>query len=380
MSDAQLCETVTGGSMSELLTARDGAIAADLVELRLDGVGDLDVAQALHGRRRSAIVTCRPVWEGGRFEGGEDARRRILSDAFQFGAEYVDVEWRSLRGAGGSGGFDELLKSGERRVLVSAHDFSGIPADLNGQVKAMRATGATVIKIAVTPARLSETLPLRQVATEGDAVVIGMGDAGMPTRLLATRFKSRWTYGGKGIAPGQVPTVRMLQEFRFRGIGDETMLYGVVGTNVTHSVLPAMHNAAFGAAGLDAVCVPLSAADFEDFLTFAEALGIAGASVCTPFGQDALAAAVRADDVARKAGAVNAVRRTPDGWEATNTSAAGGNLRRPTAASQAGEDSVVAEAEQQWEWWTGRRPQPGVMRAAAFVETGHRDSEAQRRT
>ena len=113
---------------------------------------------------------------------------------------------------------------------------------------------------------------------------------------------------------------------------------------------------------------------------FAEALGIAGASVCTPFGQEALAAAVRADDVARKAGAVNAVRRTPDGWEATNTSAAGGNLRRPTAASQAGEDRVVAEAEQQWEWWTGRRPQPGVMRVAALAETGHRDSEAQSRT
>ena len=56
--------------------------------------------------------------------------------------------------AGGSGGFDELLERGQRRVLVSAHDFSGIPADLNGQVNAMRATGATVIKIAVTPARL----------------------------------------------------------------------------------------------------------------------------------------------------------------------------------------------------------------------------------
>ena len=375
MSRSLLCETVTGGTMAELLAARDAAIDADLVELRLDGVADRDVALALHGRRRPAIVTCRPVWEGGRFDGGEDARQRILSDALQFGAEYVDVEWRALRGAGGSGGFDELLERGQRRVLVSAHDFSGIPADLNGQVNAMRATGATVIKIAVTPARLSETLPLRQVASAGDAVVIGMGDAGIPTRLLATRFKSRWTYGGKGVAPGQVPTVRMLRDFRFRGIGDETMLYGVVGSNVTHSVLPAMHNAAFEAAGLDAVCVPLSAADFEDFLTFAEALGIAGAGVCTPFGQDALTASVRADDVARRTGTANTVRRTADGWEAINTSAADGDLGRPTAPSQAGEDRVVAEAERQWEWWTGRRPQPGVMRAGLWLR---RATETQR--
>ena len=378
MSRSLLCETVTGGTMAELLAARDAATDADLVELRLDGIGDLDVAQALHGRRCRVIVTCRPVWEGGRFTGAEDARLRILSEALQRGAECVDVEWRALEGNSGSGGFDSLMKTGERRVLVSSHDFSGIPDDLPGQVSAMRATGAAVIKIAVTPARLSETLPLRHVASEGDAVVIGMGDAGMPTRLLATRFQSRWTYGGRGVAPGQVPTVRMLRDFRFKGVGDATKLYGVVGSNVTHSVLPVLHNAAFAAAGVDAVCVPLSAADFEDFLTFAEALSIAGASVCAPFGGDALAVSVRADDAAARAGTANAVRRTAEGWEATNTSAASDDLDRPRATSKAGHGSLVAEAEQQWKWWMGRRPQPGVM-SAALAQASHRDSEAQSR-
>ena len=379
MSRSLLCETVTGGTMAELLAARDAATDADLVELRLDGLGDLDVAQALHGRRCPVIVTCRPIWEGGRFTGAEDARLRILSEALQRGAEYVDVEWRALRGNGGSGGFDSLMKTGERRVLVSSHDFSGMPEDLPVQVSAMRATGASVIKIAVTPARLSETLPLRHVAREGDAVVIGMGDAGMPTRLLATRFQSRWTYGGRGVAPGQVPTVRMLRDFRFKGVGDETMLYGVVGSNVAHSVLPVLHNAAFAAAGVDAVCVPLSAADFEDFLTFAEALNITGASVCAPFGRDALAVSTRADDAAARAETANAVRRTAEGWEATNTSAASVDLDRAMAASKHGHDCLVAEAEQQWEWWMGRRPQPGVM-SAALAQASHRDSEAQSRT
>jgi len=380
MSLSLLCETVTGGTMAELLAARDAATDADLVELRLDGVADLDVSQALHGRRLPAIVTCRPVWEGGRFDGSEDARQRILSGALQSGAEYVDVEWRSLRGTAEPEGFDGLLHTGGRRIVVSTHDFSGVPGGLSEQVRAMRGTGAAVIKIAVTPARLTETLPLRQVAREGDAVVIGMGDAGMPTRLLATRFGSQWTYGGKGVAPGQVPTARMLREFRFRGIGDQTLLYGVVGLNVMRSFLPAMHNAAFGAAELDAVCVPLSAADFEDFLTFADALGIAGASVGMPFEQDAVAASVRVDDVAKRAGAANAVRRVANGWEATNTRV-DGDLDQPSAGtSQTFMDRTVAEAERQWEWWTGRRPEAGVMHAAALAETGHGDSEAQSRT
>ena len=82
----------------------------------------------------------------------------------------------------------------------------------------MRATGAAVIKVAVTATRLSDTLPLLEIAKDGDAVVIGMGDAGVPSRLLATRFGSRWTYGGNGVAPGQMPAARMIDEFRFRSI------------------------------------------------------------------------------------------------------------------------------------------------------------------
>ena len=58
--------------------------------------------------------------------------------------------------------------------------------------------------------------------------------------------------------------------------------YGVVGDNVMHSLSPVMHNAAFAAARIDAVCVPLRAADFDDFLTFADRLGVAGASVTIP--------------------------------------------------------------------------------------------------
>ena len=212
----------------------------------------------------------------------------------------------------------------------------------------MRATGAAVVKVAVTAARLSDTLPLREVAKDGNAVVIGMGDAGLPTRLLASRFGSRWTYGGDGVAPGQVPGGRMIHEFRFRSVGADTALYGVVGDNVMHSMSPAMHNAAFTAAGVDAVYVPLRAGDFEDFLTFADALGIAGASITVPFKVDALNASNAEDDIAKRVGAANTVRRVRpasakasavrrslseggkdppyvpnSAWEATNTDVAG---------------------------------------------------------
>jgi 3-dehydroquinate dehydratase/shikimate dehydrogenase len=150
-----------------------------------------------------------------------------------------------------------------------------------------------------------------------------MGAAGLPTRLLATRFGSRWTYAGDGVAPGQIPAAQMLDRFRFRAVRRSTKLYGVVSGNAVHSLSPALHNAAFAASRINAVYVPFQAADFDDFLVFADALGVEGASVTIPFKLDALHAAHGADDLTRAAGAANTLRRRQGVWEATNTDVAG---------------------------------------------------------
>ena len=52
-------------------------------------------------------------------------------------------------------------------------------------------------------------------------------------------------------------------------------------------------------------------------------MGIAGASITIPFKLHALRAAARADALTRSVGAANTLRRTTDGWEATNTDVSG---------------------------------------------------------
>ena len=69
MAQAQVCATVAAKSMLDLRAQRDRAEGADLVELRLDAVDDLDVDGALAGRTCPVLVTCRPTWEGGHFVG-----------------------------------------------------------------------------------------------------------------------------------------------------------------------------------------------------------------------------------------------------------------------------------------------------------------------
>jgi 3-dehydroquinate dehydratase/shikimate dehydrogenase len=166
---------------------------------------------------------------------------------------------------------------------------------------------------------------LRSVAQEAQtpAVVIAMGDSGIATRALASRFHSCWTYAGNGVAPGQVPAARLLDEFSFRSIGPRTMIYGVVGRPIMHSLSPAMHNAAFKAARLDAVYLPLAAADFDDFVTFAEAMGLAGASVTAPFKLTAFQRADDCDPISRRIRSANTLRYTRGRSEACNTDVAG---------------------------------------------------------
>jgi hypothetical protein len=297
----------------------------------------------------------------------------VLSDALEHGAEYVDVEWHAVRDTAKFPGFQGLIQAGGGRVIVSSHDFDGMPQDLAARAHAMRSRGARMIKVAATPAHLTETLALRDLARDGDAVVIGMGDTGLPTRLLATRFGSRWTYGGNAVAPGQIPSARMLRQYRFKSIDDATSLYGVVGRHAADATTPVLHNAAFEAAGLNAVCVPLQTTDFRDFLTFADEMKFSGACLIDSFEHDAVVTRTQPDEAARQCGRADMVRRAGSAWESSYVGGAGpageltGAQRFDAVAAQ------VAIAERQFEWWTGQRPITGVMRAAADREQASSD-------
>jgi 3-dehydroquinate dehydratase/shikimate dehydrogenase len=321
MNTPLLCATVTASTMAGLRAARDEAAeVADVVELRLDGVEDLDVQGALSGRTGPVIVTCRPTREGGRFDGAEDERLGVLDRASALGAEYVDVEWDALHAP-------LIARRAGRGVIVSSHDFSGVPKDLRDRFLAMRATGAEIVKVAVMAHGLADNLPLlalgREAAGHGRVALVAMGDPGLPSRLLAARFGSCWAYSGDGVVPGQVTPVRMASEFRFRFVTASSRVFGLLGRPVSHSVSPAMHNAAFDATGLDAVYVPFAARDVADFRTFADALGVAGASVTAPFKPDVLREADEADEPARQTGAANTLQIGDGRWVARNTDVGG---------------------------------------------------------
>ena len=308
--------------MEELRRARDAAAFADMVEVRLDTVERPDAIGAIEGRRRPVLVTCRPSWEGGHFQGSEEERERLLSEAQSAGAEFVDVEARA-----------EFVSTITRRrrgrgIVLSLHAFGEPPSDLLERARAMRSTGAEIVKIAIEAQRLGDVLPLMDLATHPDFVdpdgmnghvLLAMGQAGVPTRVLAARLGNRWTYAGDGVAPGQIPAARLLGEFGFRRIKPDATLYGVVGNPIAHSLSPVMHNAGFNALGLNAIYVPLQACDVDDFVTFARDTRMAGASITAPFKVGMLTHVDETDEMAKRVGAVNTLVVREGRWIGANT-------------------------------------------------------------
>jgi 3-dehydroquinate dehydratase/shikimate dehydrogenase len=237
------------------------------------------------------------------------------------------------------------LPRGDRTALVlSTHDFERVPPDLPGRVRAMRAAGARHVKVAVMARRLSDCLALR-AAVQGDAVIaIAMGPAGQVTRLCPWLVGAPWTYAGSA-APGQVSARELADVYRVRRTSASTAVYAIAGAPLGHSASPFMHNSAFADARLDAVYVPLETDDAGEFFAVAEALELTGASVTAPLKSKVIGSHVDGDELARRIGAVNTLRRRNGRWESRNFDVAGfaAPLER-RGVKLAGRRAVVAGA------------------------------------
>jgi 3-dehydroquinate dehydratase/shikimate dehydrogenase len=319
----------------------------DLAELRADFLAP---GELTHLARFPALVglpvilTVRRTAEGGRWRGAETDRHRLLREALAGGSGGAPTG-----AAGGAAGFaflelehdldDPSLERAARargcRLIRSWHDLRGVPADLAARLRRLArvesAPGsglADLPKAAVWVRGSRDQLRLAEAFRElrgVQKILLGLGEFGSFSRILAGLLGSWLTYcpaeeEGEPEAQG-LPDPRALVElYRFRRIGVDTAVYGVVGNPIAHSLSPHLHNPGFAALGLDAVYVPFRADDLALFLRAAEALGVRGLSVTVPFKEQALRLAQTAGDEALAVGAANTLLAAgATAWRAANT-------------------------------------------------------------
>ena len=104
-----------------------------------------------------------------------------------------------------------------------------------------------------------------------------------------------------------------------------TRRFAILGAPVAHSLSPPMQNAAFAAAGVDAVyrALEVEPERLESTLASLHAEGYEGLNVTVPHKEAAFRLARIATDEARAIGAANTLRRLDEGWEAHATDGPG---------------------------------------------------------
>ena len=128
------------------------------------------------------------------------------------------------------------------------------------------------------------------------------------------------------------------------GINGSTQLFGIMGSPVTHSLSPAMHNAAFAELGLNCTYVPFPVEDVASAMQGFRALGIKGVSVTIPHKQAVIPYLDSIDPVAKKIGAVNTLQIEGKTISGSNTDWQGANRALKQVTELAGKSVLLLGA------------------------------------
>lgn len=277
---------------------------ADLIELRLDRLRP----HTIEPLKRPCIVTVKHPEEA--------------------------LQWTHLQPAyfdipeGSSPAFIAALrhKAPLAQIILSYHNFEGVPQDIDAVYNALRAVKTDVYKIAVFPHSTTEALRFALWAKQQSPalIAVAMGPYGQWSRIL-----SPFTYACidslHPSAPGQLSAEILHTRYRYGHITAQTRLYGLIGDPVDLSISDITHNAFFQRSDLNALYLKmqLAAGELSQGLPLLHAMGFQGLSVTRPLKEKILPFLDAIDPEARAIGAVNTLVCTQNQWVGFNTDGQG---------------------------------------------------------
>jgi 3-dehydroquinate dehydratase/shikimate dehydrogenase len=333
---SRICLCLTGTTLTHNLEIIEKYRKyVDLAELRVDC---LDPDERYHIRSfpelagLPVILTIRREADGGRYNGAEGARISLfahgLANAFtdpRRNFAYIDLEdYINVPS------LEDAARVFGTKIIRSYHNIRNTDVDIVGRLKSMYRVGDEVAKIAVMPQSLNDVVRVYRAAQEMagmEKILICMGSFGIPSRILAERFGSKFSYttvpGETLAAPGQLDPKELMDCYRFKTITDSTRVLGITGYPLTVTYSPSLFNTVFKIENTDAVYVPFPTDSIAAFLELAKAMGVSGASVTVPYKEAVLPYLSAQSDSVRSIGACNTITYNAQGWDGTNTDAMG---------------------------------------------------------
>ena len=304
------------------------AEVGDLIELRVDCLdpgefenGLPEIKKILNASARPTILTFRPAEQGGQRSLDHASRSAFwCMREYPSAADFIDVELDLAQRFRSS---NTPLPLDWSHIICSHHDFAGVPADLDQVYQRMASFPARILKIAVRADDVTDCLPVfrlldRARREDREMIAIAMGAAGTATRILGPSRGAFLTYGAlksdRATAPGQITARELRDLYRIDSVDRQTQITGLMGLPVSHSISPHIHNAAFQAAGVNAVYIPFEVRDVGSFLkrminprTREIAWNLRGLSVTAPHKRAVMDHLDWIEPAAQEIGAVNTI-------------------------------------------------------------------------
>jgi 3-dehydroquinate dehydratase type I len=189
-----IVETTMGKA---LITIKKANRLADLIELRVDYLRNLELPLLLQNRKKPFIVTNRRKEEGGQYRGEERKRLDVLQEAIHLGADYIDVELATQRSW-----LQDLVRNKRgTQVILSFHDFRRTPSlkELQRISWRMIQLGADVIKVVPFARSWEDNLNILSLIPfakkrKQKIVAFCMGEKGKSSRIFSPLLGAVWTY------------------------------------------------------------------------------------------------------------------------------------------------------------------------------------------
>ncbi len=199
------CVSIMPRSLDDLHRMLAECRDADVLELRLDFLGDIDLGKLRQAISQPVIITVRLPEEGGYWKEQSRDRQTIFQKAIDARMDYIDIEWRVAPQM-----LPLLRWKPSTKCLISDHNTEHDLDRLLKRFREMVRTPADLYKFIYTARNLSDNLALFRLIREAqdeqvDYIIHAGGDAGQLSRILGALEGNRFTYV---TLPGQPPTAR----------------------------------------------------------------------------------------------------------------------------------------------------------------------------
>ena len=289
------------------------------VELRLDFLAKaIDFKRLMPLKKCEWIATFRRREDGGRWAGSEAERQMVLRQAIIAGFDYVDLETDIA---------DRVPRFGKVKRIVSYHNLTETPPDLEEIHARLCAQDADIVKLAVTAQTPMDNLRVLKLIQNAPKPTIAhcMGDLGTISRVLSLKYGAPFMYAAfnpeRAIAPGLLTFEEIRRGYPLKTLNPATRVFAVIGDPIGQSLSPYLHNQLYKLHGLDAIYLPIRVPREHLTATIAafEALPVEGYSVTIPHKEAAAVLAAGADDIVHLTKAANTLCRRDGRFHALNT-------------------------------------------------------------